>query len=136
MSRSCDRKENLMSRKSCEEKLREMQAIAKERGGQCLSTEYVNSSTPLIFKCGNPEHEPWSAISYTVKNRGTWCKRCADEAQRLTPEEKGAALREMQAIAKERGGQCLSTEYVNSSTPLIFKCGNPEHEPWSTSPHT
>lgn len=33
-------------------------------------------------------------------------------------------LEEMRALAAARGGRCLSTEYVNTSTHLLWECAN------------
>ena len=35
------------------------------------------------------------------------------------------------SIAQERGGKCLSTEYVNASTQMLWRCAK-GHE-WSTT---
>jgi hypothetical protein len=55
--------------------IKEMQLIAKERGGKCLSTKYVNVHTKLLWKCS--EGHQWRAIPNTVKNRGIWCRVCS-----------------------------------------------------------
>jgi len=95
--------------------------IAKQRGGVCLSTEYRNNKTKLLFKC-KFGHE-WEAIPNTIISRGSWCPHCA-------PTAKGS-IDEMREIAKSRGGNCLSVEYANSSTPLTWQCNN-GHE-WSAA---
>ena len=104
------------------EQLRAMQAIAKERGGACLSTAYFDNHTKLRWRCVDG-HE-WEAPSSGVK-KGGWCPTCARAALKLT-------LGEMQAIAKGRGGVCLSKTYVSTHTKLRWRCA--EGHEWEAKP--
>ena len=70
----------------------EMQRIAKERGGECLSAKYINAKEKLKWKCS--EGHEWKAPASSVK-RGSWCPACSGK-QRLT-------MKKMKKIAKERG---------------------------------
>ncbi len=97
------------------------QRIALQKGGKCLSLQYLNSSSALKWRCGD-RHE-WFARPSSIK-AGTWCPRCARN-QRLK-------LEEMQEIAKQRGGSCLSTKYKNGRTALLWEC-NRGHR-WRASP--
>lgn len=90
----------------------EMQAIAATHGGRCLSTHYVNSGTPLEWECSKGHR--WRARPGNVKG-GTWCAACVKE--RTCP-----TLADIQRVARERGGRCLSDVYVNSYTHLLFEC--------------
>ena len=54
--------------------IKEMQKIAKKRGGKCLSHRYINSRTKMKWQC-KMGHQ-WFAIPDSVK-RGFWCKRCS-----------------------------------------------------------
>ena len=47
--------------------------IAKTRGGECISEEYVNCKTKLKFRCANG-HE-WESVFNNIK-KGTWCPIC------------------------------------------------------------
>ena len=100
-----------------------MQALAIERGGLCLSGTYIDAFTSLLWQCS--EGHQWPAIPNNVKNSGTWCPECAVDDTRL-------AIEEMHALAAERGGKCLSTEYVNSYVHLLWRCSK-GHE-WSATP--
>ena len=93
--------------------IEQMQAIAKERGGKCLSKKYVNQSTKLEWECA--EGHRWKAVPDSIKHRQTWCPDCGGR-KRLT-------IKEMREIAKSRGGKCLSKKYVNQKTNLEWKCG-------------
>ena len=55
---------------------------------------------------------------------GHWCATCADT--RLTIEE-------MHRTAHKNLGHCLSTEYVNSQTKLLWECS--ERHQWWASPN-
>lgn len=92
--------------------------IAKEKGGECLSTTYVNSATKLHFRCGKG-HE-WHATYSMIKKRGTWCPYCSNVKQENP-------LGEFQQIAISKGGHCVSPVYVNCTTKLKFQC-NKGHE--------
>ena len=91
--------------------LQEMQSLARDRGGCCLSERYVNSQTKLQWRCANG-HE-WEAAPGLVK-AGRWCPHCAHVAR--------LSLHDMVTIAKNRGGHCLSEEYVNIGSLLSWKC--------------
>jgi len=60
--------------------------------------------------CG---HE-WDAIAESVC-QGAWCQACARRKKRLSIEDARKA-------AHARGGQCLSTAYVNNSTKMSWLC--------------
>ena len=101
--------------------IEEMREIAKEHGGECLSDNYINNCTKLLWKCKNG-HE-WLAAPNGIK-LGNWCPICSKHAL-LTIEE-------MREIAKERDGECLSNKYINNNTLLLWKC-NKGHE-WLAKP--
>jgi len=92
--------------------LKEYQDIAKYKEGKCLSTEYKNNITKLRFRC-KKGHE-FEANPNDVKSHKSWCPICM-ERKKLT-------LKEIQDIAKERGGKCLSSEYKNNKSKLKFRC--------------
>ena len=92
--------------------LKECQEFAISRGGECLSTEYINARTSMEWKC--EENHTWPATFDCVKNGGNWCPTCARNAK-LT-------LEECQKFAISRGGECLSTEYINSEFHMQWKC--------------
>jgi len=101
--------------------LEEIQAIAMQRGGKCLSKEYINSKTKLLWECS--EGHQWQAVLDSVK-RGSWCAVCK--------KTKKKTIEEMQALAQQHGGQCLSTTYTNRHTALRWQCEY-GHE-WETAP--
>ena len=93
---------------------------ARAKGGECISSEY-SYKTKLLFRCAQ-SHE-WTAEAYAIK-RGRWCPRCAHHNQ--------LGIEEMRQLAMSRGGNCLSTEYVNIETNLIWQCG--KGHTWNAPP--
>ncbi|WP_434653830.1 hypothetical protein [Chromobacterium violaceum] len=89
----------------------EIQAFAAAKGWQCLS-EYRHSSAPLRWRCEHG-HE-WEVRWETVRS-GHGCPHCYRQWRCHT-------LEEMQALARERGGLCLSDRYVNIRTPMLWQC--------------
>jgi hypothetical protein len=104
-----------------EEILNRLRTIATERGGQCLSTSYVSAKMKLLFQCA--QGHKWEAASGNIQT-GYWCPFCAGNIRKTTED--------MKAIAAARGGQCLSDEYVDSKTHLLWQC-NEGHQ-WRAVP--
>lgn len=122
-------------KESCREKqvnksgLAELQKLATEKGGSCLSTEYTNSKTRMLFQCSNHEHKPFESNYVRVMRAGVWCPRCGNEKTTSHTRLKDG-LERAQAIAQAKGGACLSKHYQNAHSLLEFKCSNPEHATW------
>lgn len=115
-------------RKVVEYRLRDglarLQRKAAERGGVCLADRYEGSAARYLMRCAKG-HE-WRATGKRLL-RGTWCTLCVHDAKRLS-------IRDAQREAQARGGQCLSTTYVNNSTKLHWLCdrGHSWHAPLAT----
>ncbi len=103
--------------------LTEMQKIAESRGGKCISKEYFNAITKMRWKC--KKGHVWEARPQDIK-RGTWCPPCSGNIK-LT-------IKEMQKIAKSRGGSCLSNIYINNETKLKWLCK--EGHAWGAIPNS
>ena len=101
--------------------IKNMQAIAKGRGGRCLSNTYANTKTKLLWECA--EGHQWEATPGTV-NRGSWCPFCAG---------RGKTIEDMNNLAEERGGRCLSDVYVNVDTKLLWACE--QGHQWEATPY-
>ena len=93
--------------------IKKMKELAASRGGKCLSTKYKNANSKLEWQCEKGHR--WWAKPGAVKF-GSWCPECRGKP-------KGNICKYNQ-IAKEKGGECLSDQYVNSKTKLTFKCAN------------
>lgn len=84
--------------------------LAIQRGGTCLSEQYVNTGSPLRWQCA--KGHIWE-VSFTSVNGGTWCSSCWKRG-----------LEDAQIIAKSRGGLCKSTTFENTKTKLVWECSN------------
>jgi hypothetical protein len=102
--------------------LEAMRQIALQRGGHCLSLAYVDSASALLWECGQGHR--WEAVPASVKHR-SWCPVCAKAARCNT-------LESVQAIARQRGGECLSSRYINGVTPLTWRCA--QGHTWEAAP--
>lgn len=103
--------------------IEEMQNIALERGGKCLSKVYANSSTKLEWECVNGHR--WFSSPNNIR-AGSWCHECGGS--------KKLSIKDMQKIASERNGKCLSKEYINIQTKLEWECSNGHR--WFASPRS
>ncbi|MFW9877719.1 MAG: hypothetical protein ACFFG0_31920, partial [Candidatus Thorarchaeota archaeon] len=88
-----------------------MQKIANNKGGFCLSKIYINNKTKLKWRC-KKGHEWYSMPRHILE--GTWCPKCYLD--------KEGWLKQIQEIAKTRGGVCLSKKYINAHSHLKFQC--------------
>lgn len=102
--------------------IRYMRELAARHGGRCLSPKYLNAQTPLFWEC-QKGHQWWAV--YSPIQKGAWCKKCAGLEKRT--------IEEMKELARVRGGECLSSEYINIDTPLHWRCEK-GHE-WHASPY-
>ena len=89
-----------------------MKEIAKKRKGKCLSEKYINNNMKLRWQC--EKMHQWEATPRDIKNLNHWCPYCAGR-MRLT-------IKDMQIIAKKRNGKCISKDYKNAHTKLIWEC--------------
>ena len=96
--------------------LSDVQAIARKRGGECLSPTYMGAKVHLRFRC-DKGHE-WETCPSNIKS-GTWCPIC-NKVGKKPPHT--CTLDEMREIAISRGGKCISEKYENSKMPLIWEC--------------
>ncbi len=114
-------------------RLGEMQKIAQERGGKCISENYRNCYTNLVWECAVGHR--WKATPANVKGgsrrKGSWCRKCYVMRAAFHPL---GDLEKMRDIARTRGGRCLSSEYVNANTAMEWECDR-EHR-WRAVPRT
>ena len=102
-----------------------MREAAQKRGGECLTEHYIITSQPLDWRCAKGHFFRLTANSL---KSGYWCPVCAKENRRAQ------CLEKMREIAKERGGQCLSEVYINSTTKLLWQCHH--GHTWRSTPVT
>jgi len=96
----------------------DMDELALKRQGRCLSVEYINVSTKLKWQCKNG-HE-WMATPNKIQ-QGRWCPECLK-----------VTIGDMQDLAKQRGGKCLSQKYIADNIKLKWQCKN--NHTWYATP--
>lgn len=81
-----------------------------------MSDVYLGKGFKLKFRCKDG-HE-WETLPDVILN-GHWCPECAPK---LRGKNRRLTIAEMDQIAETRGGHCLSSEYINANTPLLWEC--------------
>lgn len=102
---------------------------ALSKGGLCLSTEYNNNRTQMIWKCS--AGHSWNTTFKSVVNSNQWCITCARKKQcGLQRNPHGLEL--ANKCASSRGGKCLSIAYKSNKSKMLWQCSY-GHEPWSAT---
>lgn len=91
----------------------QLSALAHSRGGRLLSTSYVDARTPLVWACRHGH--VWKATVSNIRSAKSWCPECARQRRKLSMDD-------MHDMAHERGGQCLSKEYISEHVKLKWRC--------------
>jgi hypothetical protein len=103
-----------------------MHELAHERDGKCLSSTYINSQTKLLWECC--EGHRWESTPNKVKS-GRWCPTCFNKTR---GDFRKLTIEEMNQIAADRDGRCLSEAYTNNRTKLLWECR--EGHTWEAAP--
>lgn len=82
------------------------EGIANLKGGKIIKESYINSYTKCSWECRNGHK--WDTTPNSIQN-GHWCWKCAHNP-------------DVHEFAKIKNGYCLSKEFVNKNTKLIWKC--------------
>lgn len=104
--------------KQCEHYVRrritieDLQEMAFNKGGKCISKKYIDQKTPLEWECEFGHR--WFAKCAHMRSVGSWCPHCSGRAK--------MTIEQMQELAKKKGGVCLSKKYVNSHSKLKWQC--------------
>jgi len=101
--------------------------MASDNGGKCLSEpdDYQNWESVLHWSCNTCNFEWYNAYG-AQSHRKYWCHNCAD----LLP----YTIDDMHELAASKGGEFLSTEYINCTTPYLWKCD--KNHTWPSTSHT
>jgi hypothetical protein len=91
-----------------------LKRIAEEYGGKCLSPTYENIKKKLLWECA-VGHQ-FELRSDVVLSKRQWCSEC----RILSNKQKG--LDKAYLIAQQKNGLCLSKEYKQNHSKLIWKC--------------
>ncbi|WP_286230583.1 zinc-ribbon domain-containing protein [Neobacillus mesonae] len=85
--------------------------IAKKMGGKCLSPRYLNQKAKLTFECQHGHQ--WEALPTNIQ-QGKWCPTCKGNRKKT--------IEDVQLLAEQKQGKCLSSKYVNSKSKLQWEC--------------
>lgn len=102
--------------------LEQLNYIAREKGGECLSTEYQGNKIKLKWQC--KKGHIWDSKPNDIKD-GHWCPICALEIRKYT-------IDNFKEIAIAKAGKCLSHKYINGKEKLEFCCNKGHH--WKAAP--
>jgi hypothetical protein len=92
--------------------LNDMQRIANQKNGIFLSSTFKSVNDKYLWQC-EFGHQ-WNAAPMDIL-KGRWCKKCSISNRK-------DSISKMQILAESKNGLCISTEYVNSQTKLIWQC--------------
>ena len=106
-----------------ENPLHELQELARKHGGKLVSKEFNGMQIKHRWRCAKG-HE-WDVKPSHIKSSNSWCPICSGRIIL-------AHIQSLQKIAEQRGGKCLSKEYINSKTKLLWKCA--EGHEWLATP--
>ncbi|MCA8355095.1 helix-turn-helix transcriptional regulator [Burkholderia cepacia] len=119
---------NLIACPTCrdEESLRQLDQLARQAGGRCLSAKYAGRPARYQFVCREGH-----TFEKTASNlqKGSWCVLCAraEHSKRMSDPD---GMKRLRAVARNRGGKCLSATYTKLSDRYRFRCA--EGHEWET----
>jgi hypothetical protein len=105
-----------------EEYLQMAKDYAISKKWRCISKEYIDQRSQLMWKC--EEHGEWLESYNSLIDKNGGCRKCRNK---LNPEE---YLEKAKEYAISKGGKCLSTEYITQNKKLTWKCNN--HGSWES----
>ena len=105
-----------------------LQRVVQERGGTLPDGEYRGSLIHVRVRC-RQGHE-WLSTPQNLIG-GKWCRECWRQS-RIGRSSPRLGIADMREVAERRGGRCLSDTYVNTATPLRWRCHD-MHE-WEAPP--
>ena len=103
----------------------DLQALAHEKGGVCLSKIYNGVNVAYEFQCAQGHR--WETSGAEVL-RGAWCRLCSHEDRRQAY-RLPAGLKRLQEMARSKAGECLSDHHSGQTSYYLFRCER-AHE-WS-----
>lgn len=91
-----------------------VRAVAKAKGGQCLSSACNATADKVTLQCA--KGHVWKAeASAILKPKGTWCMACFRASR-------GQPLDRVRAAAKAKAGQCLSSACASTTSKITLQC--------------
>lgn len=103
-------------------RIEEVREAGRSVGLELVSTEYKNAKSPLSWRC---ERGHACVETYRDVCRGRRCRACRS-GERPT-------IKNLRARAAERGGECLSEEYLGATKHHLWKCHVQDHPAWTAA---
>lgn len=94
-----------------------MHKLAEERGGKCLSEEYVSIDKKLKWICLH-DHK-FDMAPNLIKDRGYWCPECGIKKR---ADSRRLGLNKAIEFALQMGWECQSKEYTRKKDKLDWVC--------------
>lgn len=110
----CNGTQNLNPRPWNLHTIEDMHNLAKTYNGTCMSTEYINNTYPLMWKC--IKGHIFSKYARDIAREKIFCGFC----KRLAREK--YSIEYVRKLAETKGGRCESTKYENLKSPLLWTC--------------
>ena len=103
--------------------LEDCHKLAKDHKIKCLSKEFINIDTPMLWNCFF-NHKSWEASYKEVEENGNKCFECKTNRK--------FTIEDCNKYAENHNGECLSKEYVKNKGQLEWKCNKCKNT-WSRS---
>ncbi len=97
--------------------IQHMILCAKNKNGKCLSSHYVSKEMDWKCKEGHIFRAPPASV-----RRGRWCPEC--KRITISKRQRKYSILDMQKIASQKQGRCLSLEYQNGKSILEWQCAD------------
>ena len=107
--------------------IEDLHKFALSKKGECLSNIYEKDKSKYRWKC--LKHDFIWEASWNCVNRGSWCPKC--KADKISKISKLYDISDLKDYAKSKGGECISNEYINTTSKYEFKCA--KGHKWETS---
>lgn len=98
--------------------IEEIHEYIQTKDGKCLETIYRHNKHKMRWKC-TYDHV-WLATFKSIKIQNNWCPKCSGRLNN--------SLETAKKLAVKRDGVCLSTEYKNNKTNMLWKCNKCNRE--------
>lgn len=121
----CSKCRNILTPAEYLEKARQ-HAINKD--GLCLSVEYIDQKSKIIWSCNT--HGQWESDYGNIVVNDRWCPECFKKEKQLS------CLSKAHEYAKSLGGECLTTTFNANSDMFEWKCQYDRHPKWQSKYNT
>lgn len=98
--------------------LQAVRRAAKRNGGECLTDEFIPVAEGWRFRCEAGHRFTRRASDVIYKD--FWCPKCGGRNNQ-------AMMSKVRAVARRRGGKCLSKTYAARPKKLQFECKEGHH---------